>query len=460
MQVRVWKPVDYEDDAIASVIGQPPLTRPSLEDSPGPFITVDGRIHGLTSNFLRHYCAARPDLATATRIASDLAGWVGFLVNQRNLAPYEDSRDPVLVATEDDFAAYYRLRQYGTEEAVLTSDGWRHSSSSIKRFYEYLQRNYQHIPPFQIVTFSHPGGWSGTTIASYAPRRRSTGSAGTPLTPEFAHLLLMGALRVDLKGHQKAYLGADRDYALISLGLASGLRRNNLANTTVYELPRPCSLPFTTMRVADHITKGDAGGDTMVFSHHLAAVWNYVDGARAELVRRTAYRPPSPLEIIEANSVTVRYRDPGSSERVMSQRWTQCDETFRRRLVEADASSPIVFLNEHTGAPLAYSSLQHTVADASSFVRAHLNADFPDGVRLHDLRHTYAVHLTVAIYRNVIANSLPESRREDWQVDHVAAAVELVKFSLGHASESSTRLYILAAHRFLHIPVEQFLGEF
>ena len=41
---------------------------------------------------------------------------------------------------------------------------------------------------------------------------------------------------------------------------------------------------------------------------------------------------------------------------------------------------------------------------------------------------------------------------------HIAAAVELVKYSLGHASEASTRLYIQAAHRFLEIPASEFVG--
>jgi hypothetical protein len=41
-----------------------------------------------------------------------------------------------LVATQDHFALYYRQRQYGTDEQVLTSDGWGRAASAIKRFYE------------------------------------------------------------------------------------------------------------------------------------------------------------------------------------------------------------------------------------------------------------------------------------------------------------------------------------
>jgi len=78
----------------------------------------------------------------------------------------------------------------------------------------------------------------------------------------------MGALRTDLDGNQDSYLGADRDHALFALGLATGIRRNNLANITIHEIPPVGRLPLTTMRVADHITKGDAGGDALAFTHH------------------------------------------------------------------------------------------------------------------------------------------------------------------------------------------------
>ncbi|MGI5515209.1 hypothetical protein [Streptomyces sp. CA-106131] len=458
VDVRVQRPVAYDDEVVAAALGELPLPLGHADRVLAPFITIDGRVHGLTSNFLRHHCLAKPDLGTASRIASDLVGWVDFLVNHRGHHLFEDHRDPVLAATEEDFNAYYRRRQYGEDAHMLTGDGWRNAASAIKRLYEYLQRRYQHTPPFEIIKVGKEGQWSGTTISGYPPRRRSTGSAGIPLTPEYADYLLMGALRVDLNGRQQTYLGADRDHALISLALATGQRRHNLANTTTHELPRISPLPITTTRVADQITKGDAGGDALVFTHRLQAIWDYVDNVRADIVERTAYTPERPLHILEADQKRVRYEDPDHPRGVLTRLWADCDFKIRRRLVESDGSSPIVFLNEFTGEPLAYRSLQHIIEGARDFVRAHITADFPGGFRLHDCRHTYAVHLTVCIYRGVIADSLPEHRRENWIADNIAAAVELVKFSLGHASESSTRLYNQSATRFLAIPAEQFLG--
>lgn len=456
-RIHVHTPIVYDPDIVARALDEPALPVDVSDRVLAPFITIDGRINVTTSNFLRHHTLGTPNLATARRLASDLAGWLDHLCNTCALNSHLVGSDPVLEATEEHFASYYRRRQYGTNGELLSSEGWGRAASAIKRLYEYLQRRLHHPPPFAIVSFSHPQGGRGTTIARYRPRRRNTGSAGTPLTPAFAEHLLAGALRVDLDGAQDAYKGAERDHAVISLGFAAGLRRNNLANVTTYEIPPVGSLPITTMRVADHITKGDAGGDALVFSHRLQAVHHYITGSRAEIAERSTYRPDDPLRVVDADSARVRYAD--SDGEISTQRWANLDGATRRRLVSPDGASPVLFLNEYTGHPLAYSSFQHVVAKAASFVRERIDGTFPDALRLHDLRHTYAVHLTAAIYRGVIADAVEPHRRDDWLVDHIAAAVELVKFSLGHASEASTRLYIQTAHRFVGIPVDQFLGD-
>lgn len=458
--VAVHRPTAYDDDVVAAALGEATLPLAVPDRVPAPFITIDGRIHTPSSNFLRQHCMSAPNLATATRMAADIRSWLDYLCNDCGLYPHEDIRDPLLAATEDHFAAYYRRRQYGTEEDALTSAGWARASSTIKRLYEYCEYRYQHVPPFQIVSFTHRSGYSGTKIAGYGPRQRDTGSAGTPVTPEFAEHLLMGALRVDKNGTQYDYRGADRDHAVISLGLATGIRRNNLVHMTTYEVPRDSALPITTIAVADVITKNEAGGDALVFSHRLGPVHDYMSGRRAEIVQATTHTPDAPLPILHANSKTVTYLPSPESDEPTTRTWDTVNANLRRRLVNPDGSSPILFLNEYTGGPLAYSTYQHIVNDAADFAREHVNPNFPDGFRIHDLRHTYAVHMTVAMYRGVIANAVGPERQDDWVVDRIADAVELVKYSLGHASKSTTELYISTAHRFLHIPIEQFTGEF
>ena len=72
--VQVWGPVAYDAGLVAAALGEPSLALPEQDRVLAPFITVNGRVHAPTSNFLRHHCMARPDLATARRIASDLKG--------------------------------------------------------------------------------------------------------------------------------------------------------------------------------------------------------------------------------------------------------------------------------------------------------------------------------------------------------------------------------------------------
>lgn len=460
VEVRVQHPVAYDTSTVARALGVDPLELSHADRVLAPFVTVNGRIHRPTSDFLRQHCQRNPNLASANRIASDLAAYLRFLINNRQLAPHEGPSDPVLIATETDFAAYYRHRQYGPDSALLTGPGWSKAVSAIKRLHQHLQREYQHPPPFQIITVPIPRrrGGTTTTLAGYAPRQRHTSSAGTPLTPHFAHLLLMGALRVDLNGRQRPYRGADRDHALIALALAAGLRRQNLAYTTIYELPGLTDRPLTLMPVADLITKGGAGGDAIAFSHHLPAVWHYVNGARHDLVTNTQYRPEQPLRILDVDNRSLSYRDDATGE-ARTRLWRDCPPDVRVRLVDQDGSSPLVFLTEPHGTPLSYSALQHVVAGARRFVINELDESFPARFRLHDLRHTYAVHLTLAIFHGIVAQSLPAHRRDSYIVDNLSAAVDLVRASLGHASEESTQLYISTAHRFLDIDPAQFLGE-
>jgi integrase len=478
--VRVRQPAGAPDsDLLAEALGEAPLPVVDADRVAAPWITINGRIHAPSSYFLWHHCRAAPNLKTATAIASGLARWLRFLVNDRGLLPHEDHRDPVLVATEDDFAAFYRRSQYpdayptdsgdgggGRRDTVIgaqTSDSWRDTRSAVKRLYEYLRRQHAVTPPFELVTVTHwTTGWRGTGIAGYAPRRRSTGSRGTPIDPHFAQLLLQAALRIDNDGAQETYLGADRDQAILALGLATGIRRNNLANVATYELPaaQP-GRDFTVMRVADFITKGDAGGDAFTFAHYLPAIWDYVNGRRAELVAAIPYRPARPLHIQHADNVKVRYRDPDRpADGTQIRTWTTADAQFRRRLVDVDGSSPVLFLGEYTAEPLAYDSLSNVIETARTFAATRLDPTFPTGFRIHDLRHTYAVHLLLAIYHGAIARNLPPRRRAEYQVDHLSAALELVKASLGHASEDSTRLYLATAHRFLDVPADHFLGRF
>ena len=325
-KVKVRQPLASLDlDIVQRALGEAPLDLRGKDSIPAPYLTIDGRINAATSFYLWQHCRSSPHLGTATRIAGDLKNWVSFLVNERNLPPFIDDRDPVLMATEEDWAAFYRHSQYpeattpadgrDTDAGAMTSGSWNRVRSATKRLYEHLDRHYQHPMPFDVVDVVHQGsGRRGTSIVGYQPRRRSTGSRGTPIDPHFVQILLQAALRIDSNGQQRTYLGADRDQAVLALGFATGIRRNNLSNVTTYEVPQCVTRDFTVTRVADFITKGDAGGDAFVFAHYLPLVWDYIEGRRAELTASKTYTPANPLHIEEADEIRVRYTDHSRPE--------------------------------------------------------------------------------------------------------------------------------------------------
>ncbi|HEU5269528.1 MAG TPA: hypothetical protein VFU36_06345, partial [Jatrophihabitans sp.] len=135
-EVRVHEGRAFDPEVVKKVLGEPALPAGEPDGPQAPFLTIDGRIHRPTSDYLRNLSYARPNPATTRRVASDLRGWLDHLCNDRGLHPHEDHRDPIFTATERDFASYYRLRQYGPEDRLLSGEGWTHASGAIKRFYE------------------------------------------------------------------------------------------------------------------------------------------------------------------------------------------------------------------------------------------------------------------------------------------------------------------------------------
>ncbi|WP_326560231.1 hypothetical protein [Micromonospora sp. NBC_01796] len=155
--------------------------------------------------------------------------------------------------------------------------------------------------PFDLERINLPDGRSVQAIAGLRPRR-GTGSRGTPITPGFADLLVQGAIRIDRDRRQHDVRTVDRDAAIISLGLAAGLRRETLTYISWYEIPPLSSNDFTTIRVPDFITKNDAGGDAFVFSHRLVSLRHYITEYRAKLIEEgRPYRPAEPLQLSSAD---------------------------------------------------------------------------------------------------------------------------------------------------------------
>ena len=449
--VTVLRPAVLDRTVLGRVLGTQPLP---VQHVDAPSLLVDGRVHTAASRWLLRKYRYRPVESTVISHARRLAHYIAYLRNERGLDHPDPSRADLFAATEDDVRAFYRARQFAPETAV-TSDAWRAQLSTIKQVHEYLAETY-HVPiPFRITTFTTPVGTTATTAIDLRPRTRSA-SRGTPLTPGFAELLVQGALRIDHNGRQTDAKTVDRDAAAISLALGSGVRHETLANITTYEIPSATTQPFTVIRVPDFITKGDAGGDALFFARRLPLIRGYTDGARAELVAEgRPYNPSNPIRIVEADSDTWTAEHAGKT---ITRRWAETDSVTRRRLVNPDGSTPVLLLSAYKATPLSYDQVGAITADARDWTRQNLNPDFPGRFRTHDLRHTYATHLTVCIFKGAVAPHLRVDAADAYLPHRIPDAVEMAKLSLGHASQASTRLYNQHAYKLLDIPLDEFLG--
>ena len=450
-KVVVARPISYTAEDVRRVFGVDSLP---VEHVTAPSIMIDGRFHVAGSRWLRRKYLLRPVEATVRSHADRLAHYIAYLGNERGLVHPDQYQSDVFAATEADIRAFYRARQF-TPETAVSSATWRAQLSTIKQFHEFLREVFGLAIPFRVLTFTNPAGYASTTAPDLRPRTK-VASSGTPITPGFAELLIQGAMRIDRDGKQTNSKTVERDTALISLGLGSGLRHGTLATITTYEIPSPGVDPWVTMRVPDFITKGDAGGDAFVFSHRLGFVHDYINNARAELIANgKRHQPDRAIHVDEADSDSWTSQHGGKARRY---RWAETDTATRHRLVNPDGSSPIVWLNAHTPRPLSYDQVGSITTSARDWTREHILGDFPARFRTHDLRHTYATHLTVAIFKGGLSPFVHPDAADAYIATNVESAVSIAMFSLGHASETSTRLYVQHAHKLIHIPLEEFFG--
>lgn len=100
-KVSAQESESFDPAVISRLLDDDPLPTRHDDDLPmAPFLTLDARVHRLTSDFLRSYAGARAESGTARRYASDLRGWLDFLCNVRGYHPHEDYRAPVFLASE------------------------------------------------------------------------------------------------------------------------------------------------------------------------------------------------------------------------------------------------------------------------------------------------------------------------------------------------------------------------
>jgi site-specific recombinase XerD len=105
-----------------------------------------------------------------------------------------------------------------------------------------------------------------------------------------------------------------------------------------------------------------------------------------------------------------------------------------RQRLPMPAGTHSAFFTAHTGAPITLSKLEKVFAR----LRQHAGIQSPPGARwqprLHDLRHSFALHRLIAWYREGV---------------DVQARLPLLSTYLGHVNLSGTQTYLTMTHELL-----------
>jgi integrase len=452
-EVRVFNPPSVRTpERLEAVLGAVPLPVPRVSSTS---ILVDGRFHTASCRWLAIRQAKSP--ATTRRNAADVAGDLSYLLNDRALAHPDPSRSDIFAVELNDVLAY---RSHLLHERQLSHARWNQINSSIKQLHEFAHARYGLPTPWTSKIVA--AGNSGRMVRSnQLAARTKRGSSGIPLDPYWAEILVQGAMRIGADGTDHSGPAAERDVAYIALKLGLGARRGPAHLLTTHEIPPATQRPFGVARLPDQITKNLAGGDAMAFEHRMRIVRDYIAGPRRATALLGAQDPPSDA-ITLTHATATDWTGTRRNGTALTRRWTDTGEVLRRQLRDPDGTSPILFLDVQTGTPLSARTMSRIVATARDFARSHIEPDFPAGLRDHDLRHTYAVHLTVAICRATVAELISGPERDAYLTRHVNDAVNAVQASLGHASPETTRLYTThaAAQLLSGIPTDAYFGRF
>ena len=428
--VEIHEPVEMTDESVKRVYDALGLaddgetleefaehfwSLPSLP--PALWITVAGKPHTVASAYLENQQSLSWD--TQQKKARHLRLLIDFAVNTKRYSADRCDLDKpsgdVFDLKRDDYAelaaASYDVMQPST---------WGAFNSTVKEFFQFAHLNFGLPGPFFLSQHQTP--WGKTTKNGFE-RRGKRQSIGLALEPDWVQSILQTSKMVGSSNAGSQF--QSRDVAFMSLALATGMRRSSLLATVTYEVPKVPrdrrtgeKLPFTEFQVPWATTKYNAGTTALTFAQYLPAVHAWIGDFERKNLPEVDVEDAIVLTSADSEGWTGR-----AGRNAMSGKWADTPMDVRSRMVEHDGSSPLLFLNQH-GRPLAETSASQIFPNAAALARKQPNMSKLPRVRLHDTRHTYAVHLgyvlTMAGYEQPL--------------DHV-------RDSLGHMSEMTTRGY-------------------
>lgn len=368
----------------------------------------------------------RNDRSVSTN-AERLVGWVRFL----------DSRGrTVHTACEADYRAYESACRFPSVDdhpdlTAVSSAWWRTTKSVIKQFHEWVAATFGSPLPFQIVD---KRGRDGSVVRGIADAGRLLQARPDvlPLLPDAVDAIVAAAARTTPSGQERGQ--RRRDVGLIQWLVGTGMRITPTMCLTTYEVPPRSGGDFDWLHTAAAINKYGRAVRSAAFAHRVEAARVYMAGDRRVTAGHGVHKPVDPLQIVEVDVRTVTWVT-GDGVKVR-RRWNDVDARHRRRLVDLDGSSPLLWLTQ-TGCPMSTRQAQHIVKEA---VKVASSADHavPADAHPHSLRHTYATFMVVMWLRR--DDSLYPSGQHRIQFGLIDA-VRHVQRELGHVDERTTHVY-------------------
>jgi site-specific recombinase XerD len=384
---------------------------------------------------------------TAAAAAYDLADFLTFVWQHRPPIGGGSWKD----ATPADRAAYLYWRRKDPEGPRVAGSTWSRSVATVNAFYTWaVGQGYVAVNPIlQREVKSRPGrrGAQGGQTPAEAARDRSR-----PDTRWFPPETYRTWRDVGVRGYASTGIpassfkgrNASRNAAFCDLMIRTGLRLEEQASLTVFDLPDPDpSSSMRPMRLPSAIAKGGSGRRVYIPSNVLKDVWDYVRFERADAVARAARRDAyggvgNTLIVEDRNYPTVP--SVGGRSRAVPVELLKPDERRRLFIRSSGGLEPASLWLSQAGSPLGREAWQGVFQEANERCERH-------GLKLschpHMLRHSYAV-ITLELLQREHIRELAEStvaQRHSYEMIF-GDPLDWVRRRLGHRSVESTFIYL------------------
>lgn len=438
---------------LEELLGKPPLRLEKRWIRTAPWITVNNRIHTVASWWLR-LAEVRLEQNTLNRKGRDLRSFIDWLVNQKGWwAANEFESDIWLAADYDPTVPHSLLLEYLNSQN-LNDNRWDQVNATLRDFFHESSPVWQ-VPLPMRITMKQRG--SAMIFTNGLEKGTIKGPVGLPLHPEFCDVLVKSAMRLAPGDTTIEHTMASRDAAWCHFLFATGMRHGSALMATTFEIPpaptgRAGDVGFNNILIPNATAKRGRGSSGLAIEWRLAHVRTFIKEKRPLFLR--SYAPEEEKIVLDATKTGLQTWtgvDTSTGE-IVSKEWNDTNVKERLRMVvehelprgddeeeiKTIEVSPLIWLTDK-GQPLSFRQSSNIISEARRFAVEHWDERFPTRFRTHDCRHTFAVHMALATYFNVVGQAVRADVAKAFQGNwNPSIAVGIVQMTLGHTTDHTT----------------------